>query len=439
MPSAVEDEIATEDDSCSPEPSSRDFDHNLRVESAFSAFNGVFMGMIFFGAPVIAYACLNATVLELTIMTAAFPCGAFLGPLWARMGRRLGMKQLVLLMALVSNLPLLVMPWVNDAATFTVIVTMAQLMHSGMRMGMSSTYRATYPRDVLGRAIGQLTFCQFSTMIPSVLLAGWISDQYPESYKLLFPLAALSGLVACTFYKRLRIANAAAPAAATKSLRGGLADARAVLVHDRAFLLLQVGFFLCGGAFFMSNHVTLMLSHDELGFTAGDLALWLSVLPQIALAATSLVWGRVLDRIGIVRARLGIAILMTFYLSCYFLGIYWRLPWLICVGSLLRGASEGGGQVTWAIASVQSAPRAEDVPLYNGIHFVLNGIRGLVMPGIGSLLAIAVGQWTVFLAALVAGVSVYVGSQALRGAARADATDDVNDPTERESCVSVGG
>jgi MFS family permease len=309
-------------------------------------------------------------------------------------------------------------------------------MHSGMRMGMSSTYRATYPRDVLGRAIGQLTFCQFVTMIPTVLLAGWISDQYPGSYKLLFPLAALSGLAACLFYKRLRIASAA-PVAATKSLRGGLADARDVLVRDRGFLLLEVGFFLCGGAFFMSNHVTLMLSHDQLGFTAGDLAVWLSVLPQMALAATSLVWGRVLDRIGMNRARVGIAFLMACYLGCYFLGILWHQPWLICVGSLLRGASEGGGQVTWALASVQFAPRAQDVPLYNGIHFVLNGIRGLVMPGIGSLLALAMGHWTVFLAALVAGLSVYVGSLALRGDLPAEEADEVDETADSEPCISA--
>jgi hypothetical protein len=38
-----------------------------------------------------------------------------------------------------------------------------------------------------------------------------------------------------------------------------------------------------------------------------------------------------------------------------------------------------------ALASVQFAPSAEDVPTYNGIHFWLNGVRGLMMPWIGTM------------------------------------------------------
>jgi hypothetical protein len=76
-----------------PEATAR---HNLIVESTYSAFTGIFMGMILFAAPVIAYTCLDATALELTIIVSAFPCGAFMSPLWAGLGRRWGMKKLVL-------------------------------------------------------------------------------------------------------------------------------------------------------------------------------------------------------------------------------------------------------------------------------------------------------------------------------------------------------
>src|SRR6478672_6705461 len=75
MPSTLEAETLTEDDCSSGERPLTDLQYNLRVESIFSAFNGVFMGMIFFGAPIIAYACLDATPLQLAMMTAAFPCG----------------------------------------------------------------------------------------------------------------------------------------------------------------------------------------------------------------------------------------------------------------------------------------------------------------------------------------------------------------------------
>jgi hypothetical protein len=70
--------------------------------------------------------------------------------------------------------------------------------------------------------------------------------------------------------------------------------------------------------------------------------------------------------------------------------------------------SNGGGQLTWALASSHFAPRVEDVPLYNGIHFVLNGIRGLVLPWVGSILLVLSGPWAVLAATLVSLGSVPV-------------------------------
>ena len=92
---------------------------------------------------------------------------------------------------------------------------------------------------------------------------------------------------------------------------------------------------------------------------------------------------------------------------------------LICLGSILQGISNGGGQLTWSLASSHFAPRAEDVPLYNGIHFVLNGIRGLVLPWVGSVLFVLVGPLAVLAATLVSlgSVPVILRSIRLDGAA----------------------
>lgn len=390
--------------------------HNLIVECIYSAFTGIFMGMILFAAPVIAYTCLDATALELTIIVSAFPCGAFMGPLWAGLGRRWGMKKLVTSMAIWANLPLFLMFWVNDAATFTAIITISQLLHSAMRMGQSSMYRASYPRKSLGRVLGLLTFCTFATMVPTILLAGWLSKDtnYPEIYRYLYPAAAVAGLVGVQFYRRLRLLEKPPDASQNSTIRESIQNVRNVLISDRAYLMFQIAFFLSGSAFFMSMHITLKMSHDRLGFTSAQLALWLAVLPQILLALSTLVWGHFLNRLGIVRARLFIGFIMSVYLSCYFGGIALGLPMLIYGGSVLRGLAEGGGQVTWALASVHFAPKAEDVPLYNGIHFVLNGIRGLLMPAVGTALYLLTGEWTILMAAGVAAASIPVALFSLR-------------------------
>jgi MFS family permease len=283
-------------------------------------------------------------------------------------------------------------------------------------MGQSSMYRATYPRGQMGRVLGLLIFANFATMVPTVLFAGWVCDHEndPTAYRWLYPAAAVMGLVACRFYAAIRVPRGHAARQPQLSLLGGLEELRRVMIQDRAYVLFQFAFFLSGSAFFLSAHVVIDMAHDRLGFGAIELSLWLSVVPQLMLAFCSPVWGVVLDRIGIVRARLLISVIMTVYLVSYFGAISAGVPGLILLGSLLRGVSEGGGQVTWAMASSHFAPRPEDVPVYNGIHFVLNGIRGLVMPFVGSLLALGLGAGTVLVATAVSAASVYVIARSLR-------------------------
>jgi MFS family permease len=230
-------------------------------------------------------------------------------------------------------------------------------------------------------------------------------------YQILYPIAALSGLFGCRFYAKLQPLEVPTPEEA-RSVRQGLREIHRVVVNDRAYMLFQLAFFLGGSAFFMSFHVTQKLAHDDLNFGAAELSLWFFVVPQMLLAISSPIWGRIMDRIGIVQARWLISAIMTVYLGCYFGGIALGLPvgaFLLCAGSILRGLAEGGGQVTWSMASVHFAPRPEDVPVYNGIHFVLNGIRGLVMPFVGTgLYYLMPGPWPILLGTIVSASSLFV-------------------------------
>jgi MFS family permease len=389
------------------------FEHNVRVETLFSAFNGIYMGLAIIAAPVVAVTGVRATPLELTILVSAFPVGAFLGPLWAFLGRRWGMKHLVTQMALWANLPMFLLFWVESSPLFTALITVSQLLNSAMRMGQSSLYRIVYPKERRGRVLGRLTFWTYLTMVPTVLVCGWLLDRSREMYQVVYPLGGLCGLIGCFYFHKLRVPAGGHGLVPRASLRSGVRGVERILSADRAYLLFQVAFFLSGSSFFMSTHVVLLLTRARFGFGAFELALWLSVMPQLLLALGSPVWGRVLDRIGMVRCRLLISIIMTAYLASYFGGVAVGVPVLIYLGSILQGMSNGGGQLTWALASSHFAPRPEDVPLYNGIHFVLNGVRGLVLPWIGSVLFVLSGPFAVLAAAFMSLASVPVILRAL--------------------------
>jgi MFS family permease len=191
-------------------------------------------------------------------------------------------------------------------------------------------------------------------------------------------------------------------------------EVESIMTRDRAWRRLQIIFFLSGSAFFMTTHVVLILVRDRFPFTPFELALWLSVIPQLLLAISSPLWGRILDRVGMATVRLLIGIVFVGYLACYFVGILGGISWLIVFGSVLLGIGNGGGQVTWSLASSHFAPSPREVPVYNGIHFVFNGIRGLVMPWVGAVLLVLLGAWSVLIGMCVALLSLPVAVQLFR-------------------------
>jgi MFS family permease len=387
---------------------------NVRAESFFSAFNGIYMGLAILAAPVVAVTGVQANPLQLTILVAAFPVGVFFGPLWAGAGRRLGMQRLVTWLSILANLPLFVLFWVGDAWAFTLLISLSQILNSGMRMGQSSLYHVLYPRRLRGRVLGQLTFWTFMTMVPSILLAGWLLDMSREMYRVLYPMAGLCGLVACYYYHTLHVPAQHSLVSKPATIRANMRAVQKILEQDRAYLFFQGAFFLSGSAFFMSTHVVLLLVCDRFRFSAFDLALWMTVVPQLLLALSSPIWGRVLDRIGIVHCRLLLSIVQSTSLACYWVGIITGSPIFIYLGSVFLGMTNGGGQLTWALASSHFAPKAEDVPLYNGIHFVLNGVRGLVLPWVGSVLWVVTGPGAVLAALLTSFSSIPIILRSLK-------------------------
>lgn len=436
--------------------------HNVRTECLYSVLSGVFMGMAIYVSLVVAQTCLQATQVHLTVLMCAFPCGAFLGSQWAKLGQRWGMKELVLRMGVLANLLLFLIPFadripgLSPATSFTAIIAVSQLLFSAVRMGQSSLYRCTYPSVSRGRVTGWFITLSFMSMVPTAYLAGclidpecrpethpWLAPLFillgehgcqPVNYRWLYPLAGCCGLLGCWFYRRLILLEQP-HAGPSLSLRQSWARVVQVMRQDRKFFWFQAGFFLNGSAFFLSAHVMVKLCNEEMHFSASQMALALVALPQILLAGSSWMWGRVMDYLGIVQLRFIVAVVMTAYLGCYVCGLWWHLPWLIYLGGVLRGVAEGGGQVTWALASVHFAPETEDVPIYNSIHFTLNGTRGLLMPVLGSQLFLLIGSGTILISMAMSACGIFVNARNSRRPERGGALPPVT-PTLRLPAAS---
>src|SRR5207245_11442461 len=111
-----------------------------------------------------------------------------------------------------------------------------------------------------------LTFCTCVTMVPSVLLTGWLLDRSHEMYRVLYPLAGLCGLVGCFYYRMLHVPGTESLPRQRSSLRSGVRHIERIITQDRAYLLFHLAFFLSRSAFLMSTHAVRLVTRHKLVF-----------------------------------------------------------------------------------------------------------------------------------------------------------------------------
>ena len=120
------------------------------------------------------------------------------------------------------------------------------------------------------------------------------------------------------------------------------------------------------------------LANPKYGLTlsAGAIAFYTTILPNMARGAMSAVWGRLFDRMDFfaMRAVLNVGFALNIFL--FFLG--GSVPALVAA-SLIFGVSSAGGDIAWSLWVTKLAPSNRTAG-YMSIHTFTNGIRSALAP-----------------------------------------------------------
>ena len=245
-------------------------------------------------------------------------------------------------------------------------------------------------------------------MVAASMLAAYTCDiegLQQVAYRMIYPAAALFGLVGIVALQRLTVRGERAelkrlqegdgvvPLRARSLIRMFAVSARILRTDTRFshYILAQ----LCVG---VANQLTLavvvmLISQDlDIGFAAGY---WVSTalivgLPKLLLLGSISRWGRLFDRLGVVRFRVVnvmcwisslsfglLATLVIVYRDILGPGFVIWAVLLFAIRGLLYGLGMGGGRLAWNIGHLHFS-RSEEAEIYMGIHVSLTGIRGPV-------------------------------------------------------------
>jgi hypothetical protein len=202
----------------------------------------------------------------------------------------------------------------------------------------------------------------------------------------------------------------------------GMSVAR-ILTKDTRFARYLVAQLCVGVANQLTHAVAAFLVARELDFGEGW-GYWISAallvaLPRLLLFGTIARWGRLFDRLGVVRFRV-INVLcwlgqLTFGLAGALVVVYperfgntfiiWAVIFFALRG-ICWGLGMGGGKLAWTLGHLHFAPK-QDAEIYMGIHVSLTGLRGLVAPLAGMVLWNQIGWW-VWIIAIAIGLASLV-------------------------------
>jgi hypothetical protein len=251
---------------------------------------------------------------------------------------------------------------------FHYLVSVFYIPHRGGLM------RTNYPIEVRGRMYGLREMLAIVGMIAVARVAQHLLDEDPRWLRVLFPVAGVLFASAMYLKSRIRWRNQG------KEREEGdhRAGIRAVF-GDRRFMLYEVAFMFYGFGFLMAIPLLVLFMEGELKLDYNEFTWAQSVAMPLAQLSFMYVWGRLADRVGVVRmVACAFSALVVFLLA---------MPHVDGLHSLvaaytLFGAAMAGVMIGWSLGPLHFAPDGKG-HAYTSVHFTFVGIRSVIAPFLG--------------------------------------------------------
>ena len=113
-----------------------------------------------------------------------------------------------------------------------------------------------------------------------------------------------------------------------------------------------------------------------LDLTEFEIALLVSVLPNIAKLAGTYIWGSLFDSMNFFSLRMLINLSFALSIFSFFVTSGW---FNLATAALIYGFGNAGGDVAWSLWVTKFAPK-DRVADYMTVHTFFTGVRGLIAP-----------------------------------------------------------
>ena len=333
---------------------------------------------------------LNATPFQVAVLTMLKPMVSVISFYWGSLflKRRSRLKEHLLAATSLSVLPLLFAPLIDHAwffvfagagyALFSKAAIPARMELLKINTAEGGKERLFSKASCLAYAIGVIASVSF----------GMVLDAHPEWWKQLVCAAAATSLFSCIALASLRDNGATTKEAATESVETNILlhpwQASFRLLRDRPdFLRFQISFFLAGlGLMIAMPAIPGFLTDLDISYT--ELFLSMGVLKGFGFIATSPMWASAIHRFPLGLVSGAVFSLFGCFVGCLLLAVF--NPLFVLIAYAIYGVAQAGSHLVWNLSGPIFAGKEMSLQ-YSSVNILAIGLRGMIGPPLGGLLA----------------------------------------------------
>lgn len=345
---------------------------------------------LFYLLPVILHKDLHATPFQVATLIAIKPVASLFSPYWSQ--RVHAMRERLISNLIVGNIlkftPFLFFPFFSSPWFYIFAVGFHMFLCRGTIPAWMEVLKLKVPKESRSKicAIGSVIDYLGVALLP--LFVGGILDHIAESWRILFPIAALLGMGAAWPIKRIKINSfdqEEPPAVKGKisHLINPWKSGWNLLRKRLDFAKFQWGFFLGGAGLMIFQPVLPVYFNDVLHLSYSDVLTAVAALKGIGLALSSPLWVKFFNRSRIfvlcsvvTLAAAVFPLLLVFACSS---------TSIIYIAYIAYGVMQGGSELSWKMSGPVFSKEEDSAP-FSSVNILAVGIRGVIFPYLGSFL-----------------------------------------------------
>jgi MFS family permease len=340
---------------------------------------------------------LQASGFAIAVMAAAPFIGNLFSPVWAR--QMDGKDKLPFCVGawVIARLLLFLMPFALTGNLFVLLVVGLQLIGTVSGPAYTSLMRDIYPDRARGSLMGYVRVVAQACMFIATLIVGRLLDA-GVSYRWLFPIAGIFGLLAAWSFYKVRLLPEAKdqPIPPKTSLMQFLRETLAILKHNAAYRYFALSVFIYGFANLMVQPLYQLYQVDQLKITSTQIADLANITALLSIAG-AFFWGRFMDRytppVTVMVSISLIALIPIVYLMA-------NSVWVLYFAAALAGFGFAGIELSY-LSSILLYAEPGRTAQYQSLHSLLLGVRGVLASLLGVPLMQEFGYVPVFMGALI--------------------------------------